>query len=47
MPMECESAYFLGASAMKVESKYEAEPITWQENLERAKKYVQMGAYTV
>ena len=43
MPMQSESACFLGGSAMKVESNYEVEPITWREYLERATRYAEMG----
>ena len=43
MPMDSESVCFLGASAMKVEPNYEAEPITWREYLERATRYAEMG----
>ena len=42
MPMDPESACFLGGSAMKVEPNYEAESFTWREYLQRATKYVEM-----
>ena len=47
MPMHSENACFLGRSAMEVEPNYEAEPITWRDDLQRASKYVEMGVYTV
>ena len=47
MPMDPESACFLGGSAMKVEPNYEPEPITWRKYIQRATKYAEMGMYTV
>ena len=47
MPMHSESAYFLGDSDIIVEPNYDAEAFTCRDYLERATKYVEMGAYTV
>ena len=47
MPIDSEIVSFTGGSAMKVESNYEVELITWREYLERATRYAEMGVYTV
>ena len=47
MPMDPESACFLGAFAMNVEPNYEAEPFTWREYLQRATRYSEIGVYTI
>ena len=47
MPMDSESACFLGASGMNVKPNYEGEPFTWREYLQRATRYSEMGVYTL
>ena len=41
--MDAQTICFLGGSTMKMELKYEAEPIMWQEYLQRANKNAQIN----